>query len=68
MVSPIPSWSNRLKAAVEATRLGAVDVLEKPTDVETLMRKIQEARARFVAAREKSSGDTIEDIVKRKGW
>ena len=57
-----------IKAAVEATRLGAVDVLEKPTDVETLLEKIREARIRFVAAREKKSQEQVEDIVRKFGW
>jgi len=38
-----------IKTAVEATRLGAVDILEKPLDIATLMEKIGEARARYVA-------------------
>ena len=36
-----------IKTAVEATRLGAVDILEKPLDITTLMEKIREARARY---------------------
>ena len=38
-----------IKTAVEATRLGAVDILEKPLDITTLMEKIREARARHVS-------------------
>lgn len=38
-----------IKTAVEATRLGAVDILEKPLDITTLMEKIREARERHVA-------------------
>jgi len=38
-----------IKTAVEATRLGAVDILEKPLDITTLMEKIREARARYVS-------------------
>lgn len=38
-----------IRAAVEAARLGAVDILEKPTDITTLMEKIREARARHAA-------------------
>jgi len=30
-----------IKAAIEASRLGAVDVLEKPTDIETLLEKFK---------------------------
>lgn len=35
-----------IKTAVNATRLGAVEILEKPTDINTLMEKIHEARTR----------------------
>ncbi len=35
-----------IKSALAATRLGAVDVLEKPTDIATLLEKIHEAKAR----------------------
>jgi DNA-binding NtrC family response regulator len=38
-----------IKTAVEATRLGAVDILEKPLDITTLMEKIREARARHAS-------------------
>ncbi len=41
-----------IKSAVEAIRLGAVDVLEKPIDVGTMMEKIREARAGHPAAGE----------------
>lgn len=33
-----------IKAGVEAARLGAVDVLEKPVDIGTVVEKLQEAK------------------------
>jgi DNA-binding response OmpR family regulator len=57
-----------IQTAAEATRLGAVDVLEKPTDVETLMTKIREARERHVALKTQQSQDQVEDILRRHGW
>ena len=51
-----------------ATRLGAVDVLEKPTDIATLLEKIREARARHLAAKEARSQENVEDIMRRHGW
>jgi DNA-binding NtrC family response regulator len=57
-----------IKTAVEATRLGAVDILEKPTDVETLMERIRTARARYLALREKRDRDNVDDILKKYGW
>jgi DNA-binding NtrC family response regulator len=41
-----------IRTAVEATRLGAVDILEKPLDIATLLEKIREARTRYVSRAE----------------
>jgi len=57
-----------IKAAVEATRLGAVDILEKPTDIETLLEKIREARANHIAIKEQRSQEQVEDIMRKYGW
>ena len=57
-----------IKAAVEANRLGAVDVLEKPTDIDTLLEKIREARAKHVEAQEQRSQERVEDILRKSGW
>ncbi len=38
-----------IKTAMDATRLGAVDILEKPMDITTLIEKIRDARKRYVA-------------------
>jgi DNA-binding NtrC family response regulator len=57
-----------IKAAVEASRLGVVDVLEKPTDIATLLEKIREARARHLAATERRSEARVEDILRERGW
>jgi DNA-binding NtrC family response regulator len=57
-----------IKAAVEATRLGAVDVLEKPTDITTLLEKIRDARARYLKAKEERSEDQVKDILEKRGW
>ena len=57
-----------IKTAIEATRLGAVDVLEKPTDVNTLVEKIREARAKRLALVEKRTQEQVNDILKSRGW
>lgn len=57
-----------IKAAVEATRLGAVDVLEKPTDITTLLEKIRDARARYLEAKEQRSEEQVKDILEKRGW
>lgn len=38
-----------IKTAMDATRLGAADILEKPMDIPTLIEKIRDARARYAA-------------------
>jgi DNA-binding NtrC family response regulator len=57
-----------IKTAVEATRLGAVDILEKPTDIETLLEKIRSARARHLSLREQRDQEHVEEILKKYGW
>lgn len=54
--------------AVEATKLGAVDIFEKPTDIETLVEKIRRARAARLALEEKHTLDEIDRIMASKGW
>lgn len=55
-------------AAVEAAKLGAMDVCEKPTDIGVLIEKIKEARAKRVMLAEENSREDIEDILRKKGW
>lgn len=57
-----------IEAAVEATKLGALDVFQKPTDIEVLIEKIKEARAKKVMLAEEKSRDDIDGILKRRGW
>lgn len=56
-----------IKSAVEATNLGALDVLEKPTDIETLMEKIGEAQSKKVALGEKRVQEMIERVLLTRG-
>jgi DNA-binding NtrC family response regulator len=57
-----------VRSAVEATQLGALDFLEKPTDIETLTERIRDARANRMALREERSRDEIEAILEHRGW
>ena len=58
-----------IQAAVEATRLGAMDVLEKPTDAETLLEKIHAARAKHIASASAGGDeDEIEGLLRKHGW
>lgn len=57
-----------VRNAVEATRLGAVDVFEKPTEVTTLVARIREARAARLAREDRRTQGEIEDILRNRGW
>jgi len=57
-----------IKAAVEATKLGAMDFLEKPTDIKLLIEKIKAARVKRMQLDEERAATDIEDILSRRGW
>ncbi len=57
-----------VEKGVEAMKLGAVDLLEKPTDFEVLLAKIVEASTKKASLSEKRVQKDIKDILKEKGW
>ncbi len=57
-----------VKQGVEAIKLGAVDFLEKPAELESLMAKIAEAKAKKMVLVEKKAQDTIKEILTTRGW
>ena len=57
-----------VQTAVEAMRLGATDIFEKPTDVEILVQRIRSARAARLAHEQEIAQEHIEEIMKTKGW
>ena len=57
-----------VKTAVEAIRLGATDIFEKPTDVETLVERIRSARATRIAHEDDVAEEHIEEILGKRGW
>jgi FixJ family two-component response regulator len=52
---------------VEAMKIGATDLLEKPADLEKLAAKIKQAKAEKMLVVEKQTEDKIKDILKRFG-
>jgi DNA-binding NtrC family response regulator len=54
--------------AVEAMRLGAIDILEKPAEVEALVERIRQARAKRLAEEDHATQEQIEDILRTRGW
>jgi DNA-binding NtrC family response regulator len=57
-----------LGQAVDAMKLGALDFLEKPVDIETLVAKIEEAATKKSSLKEKRIEDEVSDIIRKKGW
>lgn len=57
-----------VEKGVEAIKSGALDLLEKPADIETLTRKIKEASAQRMVLVSKESEEKIKDILANKGW
>ena len=57
-----------LEKGIEAVKLGAVDFMEKPVDIETLLEKVNEAKTKRDLLSEKESEKNIKDILKNKGW
>lgn len=57
-----------VQKGVEAMKLGAMELLEKPTNFDTLMEKIKQARARRMVLVSKESEEHIKKILSDKGW
>jgi len=57
-----------LKQAVEAMKLGALDLLEKPVEIETLVAKIEDAALRRSQLDDKRIEERMSDILRKKGW
>ena len=57
-----------LEKGIEAMKLGAMDFLEKPADIEKLMNQIKEARTNKLLLTEKRMEEELEKILKSKSW
>lgn len=57
-----------IEKAVEATKLGAVDFMQKPASLPELLEQIQEASARKASLVQKRASDQISEVLKNKGW
>lgn len=57
-----------VQKGIEAMKLGAMDLLEKPADINDLTEKIHKAKARKMILVEKKTEDKIRDILKSKSW
>jgi DNA-binding NtrC family response regulator len=57
-----------LEKGIKAVKLGAVDFIEKPVDIEKLLEKVNEAKTKRDFLSEKKTEKDIEDLLKKKGW
>jgi DNA-binding NtrC family response regulator len=57
-----------VEKGVEAMKLGATDLLEKPADLKVLTEKIKRAHARKMILVEKKNEEKIRSIIGAKGW
>jgi DNA-binding NtrC family response regulator len=53
---------------IEAVKLGAVEFLEKPAELNTLMEKIRVAQDKKMVLDEGRIDTMISDLMKKKGW
>jgi DNA-binding NtrC family response regulator len=57
-----------VQKSVEAMKLGAMDLLEKPADINELTDKILKARVQKMILVERKAEEKIWDILKSKSW
>ena len=57
-----------LEQAVAAIRIGALDLLEKPAEIDELVAKIELAATRRWSLEEKRIEEKVSDIMRKKGW
>ena len=57
-----------LEAGIQAMKLGAMDFMEKPADIDALTDKIKKAQAKKMVIVEKKTEKKVNDILKSKGW
>jgi len=57
-----------VQKGVEAVKMGAVDFMEKPADLATLIGKISEAQQKKVQLFEENLENKMSDILKKRGW
>jgi DNA-binding NtrC family response regulator len=57
-----------IKQGIEAMKLGALDLMEKPADINSLAEKIKTAKAQKMVIVEKKNEEMIKKILTTKGW
>lgn len=62
------SGQGTVKTGIKAMKLGAEDFLEKPVDMQELLKKIAAMKHKRMLFLEKKSIEEIENILKHKAW
>ena len=57
-----------IEKAVEATKLGAIDFLQKPTVLSDLLDLIHKAADKRALLAEKRASEKAADVINRRGW
>jgi len=57
-----------VEKGIEAMKLGAMDLIEKPADIEAITEKIKKAQANKIILVEKKTEEKIRKIITSKGW
>jgi DNA-binding NtrC family response regulator len=57
-----------VEKGIEAMKLGAMDLVQKPADLKQLTEKIKKAQARKMIIVEKKVEDKVQQIITAKGW
>jgi len=57
-----------VQSGIEAMKHGAFDFLEKPLDIDVLMKKIRLAKEKRMLVLEKKSAEEMKNILKSKSW
>lgn len=57
-----------VEQGVESVKLGAMDFLEKPINIDKLLEKVNEAHAKSILINEKNKEDELKNILNKKSW
>lgn len=57
-----------VQKGIEAMKLGAMDLMEKPADMNALLDRIKRAKAEKIILVEKKNEERIQELLTRKGW
>jgi DNA-binding NtrC family response regulator len=57
-----------VEKGIEAMKLGAMDLIEKPADIDAIAEKIKKAQAKKMILVEKKTEEKIRKIITTKGW